>query len=192
MWGLPMQGLLIAGSNSGFLWRVAFGSFVLALLLSGFALLSLALRARKLVKARATKQTLMQLPTIPLTARTEQRIDVSKMLLVLLFGLTVGAIEGWTWAGYQYTKDRHTYTDVLILTRHDARHFTVQPARMAPWETGRLCSDVDWQAGEKMRILTYKQKDDCKDVSARGAYAFYYDAQGKRTNLKEIIANAGY
>jgi hypothetical protein len=108
------------------------------------------------------------------------------VILVYFFGHAVGFTDG-QWA---LLKDRYTYTDVLVVERHDAQDFTLQPARMVAWQA-HTCEPVDWMPGEKMRVLTYQQKKGCKDVSLRGAFEFY-TSHGERVNYFKENANAGY
>jgi hypothetical protein len=88
---------------------------------------------------------------------------------------------------------RYTYMDVLIVARHDDHTFTLQPKWMDEWGA-TTCTPVDWQAGQKMKFVTYVQhtdgKSSCKDVSLPGAYEFYMQ-DGKRLIFTKEIAH-GY
>jgi len=103
--------------------------------------------------------------------------------LALLIGLGLGyAAHNW-----QFSRSRYRYTDVLVLERHDAQNFTIQPARMQPWHA-HTCTPVDWQPFEKMRLLIFQQLSDCKEVGRRGAFEFY-EQQGKRLLFPQEITN---
>jgi len=178
----------IVGSNLEYLWQLAPGLLLLALLLSGFAVLSLALRARKIVKGRNTptklKHTLTDIPVMGRTAQIAQKS--SKVILILC----IGFLGGLAWQDHEFNANRHTYADVLVVARHDDKNFTIQPARMTPWNA-TTCDATDWQPGQKMRLLTYQQRTGCKDVGVRGAYEFYTD-HGKRMIFNQEVANVRY
>jgi hypothetical protein len=95
--------------------------------------------------------------------------------------ISLAFIAGWLVRDRQFNADRHFYSDVLVLARHDDRNFTLQPARMQPWEA-TTCEPQDWQQGQKMRFMQYQQRHGCKDVSARGAFEFYSE-NGKRLEV---------
>src|SRR5215472_13427683 len=110
-----------------------------------------------------------------------RRVAGLGLLAGVLLGLTYvwGHHEGYGEAQREFARVRHTYTDVAVLIRHDSRHFTLQPARMAPFEAA-TCEAVDWQAGEHMKQLTYQQRYGCKDVGLGGSYTFYVSSDGSR------------
>lgn len=103
--------------------------------------------------------------------------------LTLLIGLGTG-YAGHDWL---FARNRYLYTDVLIVTRHDAQNFTVQPSRMQPWKA-HTCTPVDWQPLQKMKMLLYQQLQDCKEVGARGAFEFY-EENGKRLLFPQEVTN---
>lgn len=110
--------------------------------------------------------------------------------LGILMSQTI-AVRGLYWValiviGYQLhetqdLKNKHHYQDVLIISRYDARHFLLRPARMQPFPA-TTCADVpdeDWPEGAKLEYLDYQQMPGCKDVAARGAYSCYVDQFGR-------------
>jgi hypothetical protein len=116
--------------------------------------------------------------------RGERTVWISTLTLLIGIGL------GISWSNWRFLANRYTYADVLIVARHDARNFTLQPARMQPFEA-RTCSDTDWQRLEKMRILTYQQSSNCKEVGARGAVDFYSE-HGKRILYPQEMTDARF
>jgi len=116
-------------------------------------------------------------------AQPQGRRTVWISTLTLLIGLGLGyAAHNW-----QFSHNRYLYTDVLVLERHDAQNFTIQPARMQPWHA-HTCTPVDWQPFEKMRLLMFQQLSNCKEVGRRGAFEFY-EQQGKRLLFPQEITN---
>lgn len=105
-------------------------------------------------------------------------------------GHRVGYHLGYVEGQWELTRNRYTYTDVLVVERDDDQDFLLRPARMASWNA-HTCAPTDWLPGQKMQVLTYQQKLGCKDVAGPGAFEFY-TKQGKRIIFREEIANAGY
>ncbi len=110
----------------------------------------------------------------------------SKVILILC----IGFLGGLAWQDHEFNANRHTYTDVLVVARYDDKNFTIQPARMTPWNA-TTCDATDWQPGQKMRLLTFQQRTSCKDVGVRGAYEFFTD-HGKRMIFNQEVANVRY
>jgi len=105
---------------------------------------------------------------------------------VMAFAL--GLLLGYAVRDHQFNANRYTYADVAVLERHDDKHFTLQPARMAPWEFAS-CTPLDWMPQQRMRLLTFQRRAGCHDAAERGSYEFY-TVHGKRVTYPEEIANA--
>lgn len=90
-------------------------------------------------------------------------------------------------------RQRYTYTDVLILARHNDRSFTLQPDRMRAWDTDDLCDPEDWQPHQKLISMTFSVRRDatgkaCKDVEAGGEW-YRYMKDGKPIIFTEELAD---
>ena len=102
--------------------------------------------------------------------------------------MALGVALGWGWRDHQFNATRYTYTEVQIVARQDSKNFTVQPARMQPYDW-TTCDPVDWEKNERMEWVYYRQREGCKDVTREGAYKFH-EVNGKRIIYQEEIANA--
>jgi hypothetical protein len=85
---------------------------------------------------------------------------------------------------------RHKYDDVQVVSRYDANHFTVKPARMDSYDF-TTCAPVDWQPNQRMKFVHYSQMVGCKDVTMHGAYKFY-EENGRRKIYPQEIENAAF
>ncbi len=136
----------IVGSNLEYLWQLAPGLLLLALLLSGFAVLSLALRAkdceREKYSYKAKAHAHGHSSHGPNGADRSQKS--SKVILILC----IGFLGGLAWQDDEFNANRHTYTDVLVVARYDDKNFTIQPARMTPWNA-TTCEATDGRQGKR-------------------------------------------
>lgn len=113
-------------------------------------------------------------------------------MAVSLLGVVIGFFAGYSYRGDKENRERYTYTDVLIVARHNDRKFTLQPARMQPFDTKPLCSSEDWQKDQKMSLFTFTPREDCWDVEAGGSYVFYMKDGKRITYPQETITDARY
>ena len=178
---------MIGSINFGTLSWVVWSLRCSALLLGGYV-------AWKIWKSEWPGWSLnwLRLPAT-LTGKWPRRVIDAGLLLGLVgCCYSLGHHAGYTEGQWALLRNRYTYTDVLITAKQGSQDFTLQPARMEPWQA-HLCSAVDWQVGQQMQVLTYQQRESphCKDVQAVGSYVFY-TYKGKRINYREETRNAGY
>lgn len=130
---------------------------------------------------------------IPQEGITSMAIRHASKIGILVLGLTLGYLAGQyqiTTAAAASLASRYTYHDVLIVSRLSPNDYMVQPARMTSWKLDS-CAPLDWEPGEKLIAVTYKQigQNVCKDVGAAGAIEFYRK-DGKRLKFNQEIASA--
>jgi hypothetical protein len=155
--------MLIAGSSSPFLWRAAPGLLLLALLLSGSAVLSLGLRARRIVHLREERPIPMPPPrsviTMLPTAESVRKISRT------VFLLSLGAFTVYALRNHELRVNTRTYTDISIIKKVADREYLIWPDRMKQQHT-MICSEssVGWYEGETLADWTFEQKEGCKRV----------------------------
>lgn len=179
--------LWMGGSSSHFLWRLAPGLLLLALLGSTAVLISLAMRARKQLKKHTSTLPAPRLVTGQ-TVTTVQ--DIRRISIAVLLTASISGPGGWFWRDHQFTANRYHYTEVRVI-RHDPSNYTLQPARMTPFDA-TTCTPQNWQTGEKMKSLHFQWTPDCDHVDQRGDFEFYTHA-GKRVLFpEEELTNVEY
>ena len=122
--------------------------------------------------------------------------NVTSAMAISVLGLCgLSFFAGYSFRGDRENRQRYTYTDVLILARHDPKTYDVRPARMEAWQAG-LCEDNDWQPWQKLRRFSFQvrknaQGEICLDA-LEGGYEFYTQ-NGKRILYpQENLTDARY
>jgi len=91
------------------------------------------------------------------------------------------------WVGYDYRNtelvtNTQTLSNVLVLARDGDHDFRMQTDKGQVFRT-HLCdgSHADWQAGEKLALLNYEQREGCKSIVGKNlGFIAYTDGQGRR------------
>lgn len=183
---------LIAGSNWDSTQSWFYGFLLLVLALSTFAVVLCILEERRTTRTRPT------LPSSPTATpesllsghmtNTRARATRAGKYLGLV---AAGVLVGWMWRDYQLGRaiQKPPYWDVLVKERHDAQHFLLFQPGVGDWNA-TTCEPVDWQRGEKMKYLSFRQHLGCKDVTRQGYYVFWTDAEGDRLKFYKELTHA--
>jgi hypothetical protein len=112
--------------------------------------------------------------------------------LGLLLAVAIGFGNGYEMRGAQAAREeaqrlreleehRHTLTDVLILNQNSDGSYRMQTSDGQAFDA-HFCKDsvVDFQPGERLRILSYQQQNGCKSISGSNLGFVAYTMNGKR------------
>lgn len=111
----------------------------------------------------------------------ERVTQQASKVIAFSLGVLVGCLglQVWQYGNHQ------TLSNVLILRRWDDHNYRLQTDHGQAFNV-RLCpeSEVDWNAGEKLQVLSYEQRSGCKTIVGRNlGFVAYTDDNGNRSKF---------
>lgn len=172
--------MLIAGSSSPFLWRAAPGLLLLALLLSGLSVLSLAVRARRIVHLREERPIPMPPPrsviTMLPTAESVRKIGST------VFLLSLGLLAGYAIRNQELASNTRTYFGVAVLSQQSEQRYMVRiPGDLKDW---------DWEFCHPVKMpsllidIRYEQRFGCKAVNGVGFVSIHEEKKNAQLQVR--------
>lgn len=158
---------LTVGPNWFYLQQPLYWLLALVLLLSGLSAWWLAGFLWRTHRRIAQSATPISAPGEPIVVPRMKKVVgiINKPLYILLIGIGIGSILGWSWRDHQLISNLWTYTDVAVVTKFADHDYLIWPDRMKQQRVG-ICpeSTVDWHEGEVLDDWTFEQKQGCKRV----------------------------